>query len=301
MKKVYIDGQAGTTGLEIVKRLEKRTDIELLIIPEEKRKDIETRKQYLNQADLVFLCLPDKASIEAVSLITNPNVKVIDASSAHRTKWTYGFSELGFKEEIQKSHFVANPGCHASGCISILYPLIQKGLVSKSDAFSFFSLTGYSGGGKKMITQYETEKTWDLQAPRIYGLNQNHKHLPEIKKICGLKKDVFFNPVVCDYYRGMAVTCNVNMDHEKVYEVLKEFYKKTKLITVYKLESGMISANSMVGLDSMRLIVTGNHERCSITSLFDNLGKGACGAAIQNMNIMLGFKEWEGLNINEEN
>lgn len=297
MIKVYIDGQSGTTGLEIVKRLQDRNDIELLMIPEDKRKDIETRKEYLNSADLVFLCLPDAASIEAVSLITNPNVKVIDASCAHRTMWTYGFSELGYKDKIASSQYVANPGCHASGCISILYPLIQKGLVNKTEPFTFFSLTGYSGGGKKMIHQYENEKTMDLKAPRIYGLNQNHKHLPEIKKVCGLKNDVFLNPIVCDYYRGMAVSLNVKANYETVYQALKDWYKDAKLIQVEKTDSGMLSANTMAGLDCMKLIVSGNHERCTITSLFDNLGKGACGAAIQNMNIMLGFKEEEGLNL----
>lgn len=297
MNKVYIDGQAGTTGLEIVKRLQDRKDIELLMILEEKRKDIETRKRYLNSADLVFLCLPDAASIEAVDLITNPNVKVIDASCAHRTMWTYGFSELGYKDKIASSQYVANPGCHASGCISILYPLIQKGLVNKTEQFIFFSLTGYSGGGKKMIHQYEKEKTIDLEAPRIYGLNQNHKHLPEIKKVCGLENDVFLNPIVCDYYRGMAVSLNVAKDYETVYLALKDWYSDAKLIQVEKTDSGMLSANTLAGLDCMKLIVSGNRERCTITSLFDNLGKGACGAAIQNMNIMLGFKEEEGLNL----
>lgn len=297
MIKVYIDGQSGTTGLEIVKRLQDRNDIELLLISEEKRKDVETRKRYLNSADLVFLCLPDAASIEAVDLITNPNVKVIDASCAHRTMWTYGFSELGYKDKIASSQYVANPGCHASGCISILYPLIQKGLVNKTEPFTFFSLTGYSGGGKKMIHQYENEKTMDLKAPRIYGLNQNHKHLPEIKKVCGLKNDVFLNPIVCDYYRGMAVSLNVKANYETVYLALKGWYKDAKLIQVEKTDSGMLSANTMAGLDCMKLVVSGNRERCTITSLFDNLGKGACGAAIQNMNIMLGFKEEEGLNL----
>lgn len=297
MNKVYIDGQSGTTGLEIVKRLQGRSDIELLMIPEEKRKDLETRREYLNSADLVFLCLPDDASVEAVSLISNPNVKVIDASTVHRTKWTYGFSELGFKDKIASSQYVSNPGCHASGCISILYPLIQTGIVNKKEQFSFFSLTGYSGGGKKMIHQYENDKTIELEAPRIYGLNQKHKHLPEIKKVCGLEKDIFLNPIVCDYYRGMAVTLNVELDYEVVYKILHDWYKDTYLVDVIKTQEGMLSANTMTGLDCMKLVVSGNNERCTITSLFDNLGKGACGAAIQNMNIMLGFKEVEGLNI----
>ena len=297
MNKVYIDGQSGTTGLEIVKRLQGRSDIELLMIPEEKRKDLETRREYLNSADLVFLCLPDNASVEAVSLISNPNVKVIDASTAHRTKWTYGFSELGFKDKIASSQYVSNPGCHASGCISILYPLIQTGIVNKKEQFSFFSLTGYSGGGKKMIHQYENDKAIELEAPRIYGLNQKHKHLPEIKKVCGLEKDIFLNPIVCDYYRGMAVTLNVELDYEVVYKILHDWYKDTYLVDVIKTQEGMLSANTMTGLDCMKLVVSGNNERCTITSLFDNLGKGACGAAIQNMNIMLGFEEVEGLNI----
>ena len=295
MPKIYIDGQAGTTGLEIYQRLSQRKDIELMSIPEEKRKDLATRKEYINAADLVFLCLPDAASIEAVSLIENENVKVIDASTAHRTKWTYGFSELGFKEEIQKAHFVANPGCHASGCVSILYPLIQKGLLSKTDSYSLFSLTGYSGGGKKMIYQYENEKDFSLEAPRIYGLTQMHKHLPEVQKICGLDKPILLNPIVSDYYRGMATNLSLPISMDTVYDCLKEWYSNSPMITVLKQTEGMISANHMAGKDSMQIIVAGNEERCSITSLFDNLGKGACGAAIQNMNIMLGFNEMEGL------
>ena len=295
MPKIYIDGQAGTTGLEIYQRLSQRKDIELMSIPEEKRKDLATRKEYINVADLVFLCLPDAASIEAVSLIENENVKVIDASTAHRTKWTYGFSELGFKEEIQKAHFVANPGCHASGCVSILYPLIQKGLLSKADSYSLFSLTGYSGGGKKMIYQYENEKDFSLEAPRIYGLTQMHKHLPEVQKICGLDKPILLNPIVSDYYRGMATNLSLPISMDTVYDCLNEWYSNSPMITVLKQTEGMISANHMAGKDSMQIIVAGNEERCSITSLFDNLGKGACGAAIQNMNIMLGFNEMEGL------
>ncbi len=295
MPKIYIDGQVGTTGLEIYQRLSQRKDIELMSIPEEKRKDLSTRKEFINSADLVFLCLPDAASIEAVGLIENPNVKVIDASTAHRTKWTYGFSELGFKEEIQKAHFVANPGCHASGCISILYPLIQKGIIDANTSYSLFSLTGYSGGGKKMIHQYENEKEESLEAPRIYGLNQSHKHLPEVQTICGLNKPILLNPIVSDYYRGMATNLSLPIDMEVAYECLSTWYSNSPMITVFKQTEGMISANHMAGKDSMQIIISGNNERCSITSLFDNLGKGACGAAIQNMNIMLGCNETEGL------
>ncbi len=295
MPKIYIDGQAGTTGLEIYERLAKRDDVELMRIPEEKRKDVETRKEYLNSCDLAFLCLPDAASIEAVSLIENPNVKVIDASTAHRTKWTYGFSELGFKEKIQNSNFVANPGCHASGCISILYPLLQKGLIDSKSSYSLFSLTGYSGGGKKMIHQYENEKEEKLEAPGIYGLSQNHKHLPEVQTICKLSKPILLNPIVCDYYRGMATNLSLELDSKIAYECLYEWYKDSDLITVKEQSEGTIYANTMAGKDSMQMIVSGNSKRCSITSLFDNLGKGACGAAIQNMNIMLGFDEKEGL------
>ncbi len=300
--KIYIDGQAGTTGLEIYQRLSKRDDIELIEIQSEKRKDVEERKKCMNAADLVFLCLPDAAAIEAVSLIENKNTKVIDASTAHRIKdgWAYGMPELSplFKEKIETNQFVANPGCHATGFIMSVYPLVQSGILSKDSILSTFSLTGYSGGGKKMIAQYEEEKTFELEAPRIYGLTQMHKHLPEMTKICGLENEPVFNPIVSDYYRGMATTIPI-VGHSKieVYEVLKKWYENCPLISVSIQDEGMIHANAKAKKDSLELIVSGNETRVCVTSLFDNLGKGACGAAIQNMNIMLGFEQTKGLNL----
>lgn len=300
--KIYIDGQAGTTGLEIYQRLSTRDDIELIVIDPDKRKDKEERKKCMNAADLVFLCLPDAAAIEAVSLIENKNTKVIDASTAHRVQegWAYGMSELSstFKEKIQANQFVANPGCHATGFIMSVYPLVQSGILPKDIVVSAFSLTGYSGGGKKMIEQYENEKTIDLEAPRIYGLTQMHKHLPEMKKVCGLDNEPIFNPVVSDYYRGMATTIPV-VGHAKieVYDILKKWYENCPLISVSIQDEGMISANTKAGKDSLELVVSGNDQRVCVTALFDNLGKGACGAAIQNMNIMLGFDQTKGLNI----
>lgn len=300
--KVYIDGQAGTTGLEIYARLSKRKDIELIQIDENLRKNPLERKKLMNQADLVFLCLPDQASKEAMTLITNPQTKVIDASTAHRTNenWVYGMSELSLehKQKIQSHHFVANPGCHATGFIMSVYPLIQSQIISPSTILSCFSLTGYSGGGKKMIQQYEQEKKHELYAPRIYGLNQNHKHLAEMKKICGLEHEPIFNPIVDDYYRGMATTITIDgHDKKEVYDILSSWYKDSPLISVYMQEEGMISANIKEQTDSLDIIVYGNNTRVCVTCLFDNLGKGACGAAIQNMNLMLGFDELEGLHI----
>ncbi|MGN1276846.1 MAG: N-acetyl-gamma-glutamyl-phosphate reductase [Floccifex sp.] len=297
--KIYIDGQAGTTGLEIYSRLSLRNDIEIIRIDPEKRKDIELRKKCMNQADLVFLCLPDQASIEAMEII-DENTKVIDASTAHRVSegWVYGMPELnlGQKEAIQNKNRIANPGCHATGFIMSVYPLVQSGILSKQDVISCFSLTGYSGGGKKMIAQYEEEKTRDLNSPRIYGLTQNHKHLPEMTKICGLEKEPLFHPVVSDYYQGMATTISLDgLSQETIYQCLKNWYNNCPLIRVSKQNEGMIASNTYEKKDTLELIVCGNQQRASVTALFDNLGKGACGAAIQNMNLMLGFDECEGL------
>ena len=299
--KIYIDGQAGTTGLEIYSRLSERDDIEIIMIDPDKRKDNDERKKCMNEADLVFLCLPDAAAVEAMSLIEG-NTKVIDASTAHRVNddWAYGMRELSpdFYENIKSKQFIANPGCHATGFIMAVYPLVNSGIISKDAYLSAFSLTGYSGGGKKMIAQYENDKTFDLEAPRIYGLTQMHKHLPEMKKICGLTYEPVFNPIVSDYYRGMATTISINdISVDKVFNTLNDWYKDCPLITVTKQEEGMISANTKANKDSLEIVITGNDQRVCVTSLFDNLGKGACGAAIQNMNIMLGFEETKGLNI----
>ena len=300
--KIYIDGQEGTTGLQIYERLGSRTDIELLLIDPDKRKDIDERRRLLNAADLVFLCLPDAAAIEAVSLIDNPDVKVIDASTAHRTNpdWSYGFSELSaqHRSAIRSAHRVANPGCHASGFIAGVYPLVSAGIIAPDAFLTCFSLTGYSGGGKKMIAQYEQAKTDDLNSPRIYGLNLTHKHLPEMQAVCGLTTAPVFCPIVDDYYKGMATTVSVQADAHAVHAALSAHYAEGGLVTVapFGWSENMIAANTFAGRDSMTLIVNGTEERAIVTALFDNLGKGASGAAVQNMNLMLGFDEFEGLN-----
>jgi len=319
--KVYIDGKEGTTGLQIYDRLAAREDIELLLIDEDKRKDPAERKRLMDAADIVFLCLPDAAAIEAVSLIESPTTRVIDASTAHRVSpdWDYGFPELSAKhrEAIKKSRRVANPGCHATGFISIVYPLVAMGILPRDAALSAFSLTGYSGGGKKMIAQYEgEEKTEVMSSPAIYGVTQGHKHLPEMKTICGLKNKPVFSPIVDDYYKGMATTVPFHMSQLRGVSTLCEVWRKLadyydtydgkRLVWVAgdpTDEEGGIEAsskfygNAMAGKDTLTLIVAGNDEQFTITALFDNLGKGASGAAVQNMNLMLGLDETTGLTL----
>ncbi len=301
--KVYIDGKEGTTGLQIYDRLSQRQDIELLLIDEAKRKDPAERSRLMNGADIVFLCLPDAAAIEAVGLVTDPDTRIIDCSTAHRTAegWAYGFPELSAERRaaIQSSKRVANPGCHATGFISIVYPLVSMGVLPKDAALSCFSLTGYSGGGKKMIAQYEAEKETAMYSPRIYGLNQAHKHLPEMRKVCGLTVAPVFCPIVDDYYKGMATTVPVHGSAQAVWERLAEFYADQAMVRVAPLNWGepVIAANALAGKDTLTLIVCGGGERTTVTALFDNLGKGASGAAVQNMNLMLGFHEAAGLNL----
>lgn len=301
--KIYIDGKEGTTGLQIYERLGTRDDIELLLIDPDKRKDLEERRRFLNAADIVFLCLPDAAAREAVSLIENPHTRVIDASTAHRTAagWAYGFAELSpsHRMAIQQASRVANPGCHATGFISAVYPLVSHGLLSKDTPLTCFSLTGYSGGGKKMIAAYESEeKNTDLYAPRIYGLNLQHKHLPEMQTICKLTQPPVFCPVVDDYYKGMATTISLpGIDAQAVWEVLSAHYAEQSLVSVapQHTEASMLSANTFAGRDSLTLYVNGHETQTIVTALFDNLGKGASGAAVQNMNLMLGLEETTGL------
>ena len=309
--KVYIDGKEGTTGLQIYDRLAARSDVELLLIDEDKRKDTAERKKLLNAADLVFLCLPDAAAIEAVGLIENPATRVIDASTAHRTApgWAYGFAELSqlHRTRIQTEKRIANPGCHATGFISGVYPLAAAGLLPRDYPLTCFSLTGYSGGGKKMIAQYEApDKGGALYSPRIYGLNLQHKHLPEMQKVCGLTRPPVFCPIVDDYYKGMATTVSLHNDllcgsqsAEKIWETLAEHYRGQPLVKVAPLgwEEPMIAANTLAGKDTLTLIVNGSETHTTVTALFDNLGKGASGAAVQNMNIMLGLDETTGLSI----
>ena len=308
--KVYIDGKDGTTGLQIYDRLSTRADSDLLLIDETKRKDRLERKKLMDAADIVFLCLPDAAAIEAVELVENPKTRIIDASTAHRTSpdWDYGFPELSgaHRAAIQNSKRVANPGCHATGFISVVYPLVAMGLLPKDECLSAFSLTGYSGGGKKMIAQYEAaDKETALFAPCPYGMGQSHKHLPEMQKICGLDNKPVFTPIVDDYYKGMATTVPLHMSQlngvstlAEVRQKLADYYGGQTLVRVADTtDTAKLYANAQAGKDTLVLYVAGNDEQFTVTALFDNLGKGASGAAVQNMNLMLGLDETTGLNV----
>ena len=309
--KVYIDGKEGTTGLQIYDRLAKRADIDLLLIDENKRKDPAERKKLMDAADIVFLCLPDAAAIEAATLVENAATRIIDASTAHRVApgWVYGFPELGpdQKEAIIHAGRVANPGCHATGFLSTAAPLVKLGILPRDYPVTVYSLTGYSGGGKKMIAQYEdADRGAEFDAPRIYGLNLKHKHLPEMQKIAGLDFPPVFNPVVDDYYKGMATTL---MLHNRLLKgqptaadiaaALTEFYAGQTFIKVvpFGKHDALLSANSLAGKDTLEITVCGHEDQTMVTARFDNLGKGASGAAVQNMNLMLGFEETTGLNL----
>jgi len=305
MTNVFIDGSAGTTGLRIRERLADRKDIRLMILPEDLRKDPSARADALNRADVSFLCLPDAAAVEAVSFVTDPHTVIIDTSTAHRTAegWTYGMPELtGQREKIAKAKRIANPGCHATGFIALVAPLVEKGLIRADARLSAFSLTGYSGGGKKMIAEYEAEDVDPLyRAPRQYGLGQTHKHLPEMSAVCGLKHAPVFCPIVAAYYAGMEVTVPLTPDEtsaspEEIRKVYRDYYR-SGLIRYAETpdENGFLSAGTLAGRDSLEVSVFGNEERILLVSRFDNLGKGASGAAIQNMNIVLGLDEAEGL------
>ena len=305
MKNVFIDGSAGTTGLRIRERLAARGDIELTILPEELRKDPAARRDALNAADIAFLCLPDAAAVEAVALVENPGTAIIDTSTAHRVApgWEYGFPELsGRRARIRASKRIANPGCHASGFIALVEPLVRGGLLRPGAALSCFSLTGYSGGGKKMIAEYEApERSPLLAAPRQYGLSQNHKHLPEMKAVCGLEVAPAFAPVVAPFYSGMEVTVPVfRADLAATPGEIRAFYRSyyaEGLVHVAEGdgEGGFLSSAAFSGRDDMEVAVFGNEDRVLLVSRFDNLGKGASGAAIQNMNILIGADESAGL------
>ncbi len=305
MTKIFIDGSAGTTGLRIRERLSLRKDITLINLKEEFRKDINARKDALNSSDIAFLCLPDIASIEAVSLVENPNTAIIDTSTAHRVNdnWTYGFSELkGQKEKISSSKKIANPGCHASGFISLIRPLTDCGLIEKDALLTCFSLTGYTGGGKKMIAEYEENKPVLFEAPRQYGLTQNHKHLPEMTKLTGIEKLPVFCPIVSDFACGMEVTVPLFREYvkggiEDIKTCYRDYYKGKIVRYAESDENGFLSAGKMAGFDDMEISVYGNDERITVVSRFDNLGKGASGSALQNMNILMGIPEETGLNI----
>lgn len=313
-KKIFIDGSAGTTGLRINERFKGRDDIELLTISDELRKDKEERKRLINSSDITFLCLPDDAARESVSLVENDNVIVIDLSTAHRTEegWAYGFPELSkeHRNKIKTGKRIAVPGCHASGFISVVYPMVASGVLPADYPVAAFSLTGYSGGGKKMIADYESkDRAADFDAPREYALTQEHKHLKEMQKITGLKRKPLFSPIVADYYSGMVVSVPIYTEYlkkyntpEKLQKFFKEYYAGEKFIKVmdYGEEAGvknMLAGNGCSGWDGLKIFVTGNEERVVVSSQFDNLGKGASGAAIECLNIVLGCEEDKGLNL----
>ena len=310
--KIFIDGKEGTTGLRIFERLRGREDVEVFSLPDELRKDTAARKEALNNCDIAFLCLPDAASIEAVSLIDNPEVKVIDASTAHRTlpDWAYGFPELSAQhlEKIKNSKRVAVPGCHASGFVALVYPLVSAGILPADALITCHSITGYSGGGKKMIAEYENGcRTPNFDSPRQYALTQQHKHLKEMKAITGLEKAPVFCPIVSDYYSGMAVTVPLfaeNLAEGKTVSDIIEVYKNTYTTDFVKYtedtgSDAMLCANALRCKDNMEIFVQGNEERILLIARFDNLGKGASGAAVECMNIMLGLDPRTGLSIGE--
>jgi len=308
MKTVFIDGSAGTTGLRIHDRLAARRDISLLTLPEENRKDPEARREALNAADAVFLCLPDDAAREAVSMIENDRTVVLDTSTAHRTDpgFAYGFPELSssFAEKIRQSRRIAVPGCHASGFIALMRPLLDGGLLDADVPVACHSLTGYSGGGKKMIAAYESpERSVLLGAPRQYALGQTHKHLKEMKAVTGLSRAPLFSPIVADFYSGMLVTVPLYVSDlkgsvEDVKNVYRSLYKGPVVTFREGMdEEGFLSAAALSGKDSMEVAVFGCEERIILCARYDNLGKGASGAAVQCLNLVMGVPEETGLQL----
>ena len=309
--KIFIDGKEGTTGLRIYDRIGSRSDIELIVLPEELRKDPDARRRAINESEITFLCLPDAASREAVAMIENPDVKIIDTSTAHRVApgWIYGFPELsaGQASAIAASHRVANPGCYATGFISLVRPLVELGFLSPDSAVTAHALSGYSGAGKKTIAVYEaSDRPAELDSPRLYALGLAHKHLPEMKAMTGLTRTPIFTPMICDYYCGMTVSVPLFLDQLKdgsvqaLREAYADFYAGQPFIRVAPEgmpESGFLGSNNMAGRDSLEIFVTGNGEQAHCTARFDNLGKGASGAAIECMNIMLGQDPTTGLDL----
>ncbi len=307
MTKVFIDGSAGTTGLRIVDRLSARKDLALLLLPDELRKDPSARADALSSADIAFLCLPDDAAREAAKLAQGMKVKIIDTSTAHRTdpNWAYGMPELaGKKQIIENSSRIANPGCHASGFVALVAPLVEKGIIAPDANLSCFSLTGYSGGGKKMIAEYESaDRNPLLSAPRQYALTQQHKHLKEMVCLCGLETAPVFCPIVADFYSGMEVTVplfskDLRGSMQDIKAIYQEYYQGGLIHFTEETDpDGMLSASAFSGRDDMALTVAGNSDRILLVARFDNLGKGASGAAIQNMNILLGLDQKTGLSV----
>ena len=307
---VYIDGKEGTTGLQIYDRLAGREDIQLLLIDEEKRKDVEERRRLMNQADLVFLCLPDQAAREAVSLVTNDHTRIIDASTAHRTApgWVYGFPELGGgqREAIAAAKRVANPGCYATGFIALVRPLVERGILPADAALTAHALSGYTGGGKKTIAQYEAaDREPELVSPRHYAVNLNHKHILEMMAVCGLTRRPIFMPIICDFPQGMVVTVPLYLDQLRgeqsvgsLRAVYDDYYRGAAFVKLRPADApacGFIGSNNLAGSNELQIFVCGNDEQVMLAARLDNLGKGASGAAVQNMNLMLGFDETAGL------
>ena len=310
---VFIDGKEGTTGLKIFERFADRSDINIMQIDEDKRKDPAEKAKIINASDYTFLCLPDAAAVESVQLCTNSKTRIIDASTAHRTnpEWAYGFPELdaSFREKIAGSNRVAVPGCYASGFVSLGYPLVKSGIMPADFPVVIHAVSGYSGAGKKAIAQYEADG-WnpELDSPRLYALTQTHKHLPEMKKIAGLEYEPVFNPYVCDYFQGMTVTVGLHarllakkVTASDVWEMIAAHYDGCRIVKVAGfmgegvLAAPFIPANTLAGTNMMQIFVYGNDDRIMLTSRFDNLGKGASGAAVQCLNIMLGIDEATGL------
>jgi N-acetyl-gamma-glutamyl-phosphate reductase len=311
--KVYIDGQEGTTGLKILERFKDRKDIELLRISEDKRKDASERARLINMSDYTFLCLPDDAAREAVSFVDNDHVRIIDASTAHRTNpdWAYGFPELSaaHREKIRTSNRVAVPGCYASGFASIVYPLVNNGIIPADFPVFAYATSGYSGAGKKAIAVYESDdKPFEFNSPRQYALSQQHKHLPEMKAVSGLTYTPMFNPIVCDYFSGMVVNVPIQtrtlprpVTAEEVHAMYEKHYAGANMIEVMPLMSAdeqksfFLASNTLSGQNKMQVFVFGNDEQILLCSRLDNLGKGASGAAVQCLNIMMGIDETTGL------
>lgn len=309
--KVYIDGREGTTGLQICDRLAGRDDIDLLLIDEDKRKDVEERRKLLNAADLVFLCLPDDAAREAVSLIGNDHTRVIDCSTAHRTGagWVYGFPELhGQREKIVSAKRVANPGCYATGFLSLTRPLVEKGALAPDAYVTCHALSGYTGAGKKAIAQYTApDRDQELDSPRHYAVALGHKHIPEMMAVSGLARKPIFMPMICDFPQGMTVTVPLFAGQLKGVDSIDalrtlyaDYYGDSPVVTLRPADApscGFIGSNNLAGKDILQIFVNGNEEQLMLTVRLDNLGKGASGAAVQNMNLMLGFEETRGLNL----
>ena len=309
--KIYIDGKEGTTGLQIYERLGERDDIELLLIDEDKRKDVDERRKLLNAADLVFLCLPDAAAREAVSLVTNGHTRIIDCSTAHRTAegWVYGFPELhGQREKVRTAGRVANPGCYATGFLSLVRPLVELVVLDRSAYVACHALSGYTGAGKKAIAQYsDPKRDVELDSPRHYAVSLAHKHLPEMTAVSGLTRKPIFMPMICDFPQGMTVTVPLFVNQlegaqsiETLRALYEGYYSESSIVRLRPADApscGFIGSNNLTGKDTLQIFVNGNGEQLMLTARLDNLGKGASGAAVQNMNLMLGFQETRGLNL----